>query len=393
MKRHATAASASFPGDGLFDAEEDAFRHEFRTWLERHPAPERPPTTDSAWMDEYGRWQASMAESGYAALHWPTEFGGAARPVAQQLVQIEEFTATGTDPKVLMAGLYLVGPLLMALGTPEQQRRHLGEILFGRERWCVLLSEPDAGSDLLSVKSGALVEDGQLRITGQKVWTSYGHVAHYGILLVRTDPDSTGSRGLSLVIVDMTSPGVVVRPIRQMNGESEFNEVFLDDVIVPLENVVGDLHGGTKSLMVLLSAERTGLSMAGYAMLVAKIEELRGAARDTQDRELRAEYVRLWSRTALQRLTALRSVSNLSDPESSFASASAAKLQSAANSKALADLALRFVGLNGIAQDAQDRDHAVIARQFVRSPADSIGGGTSEVQKNTIAERVLGLPR
>jgi alkylation response protein AidB-like acyl-CoA dehydrogenase len=191
----------------------------------------------------------------------------------------------------------------------------------------------------------------------------------------------------------MASPGITVRPIRQITGEAEFNEVFLDEVIVPVENVIGEVNSGTRALMVLLSAERTGLSMAGYAVLVSGLKEIATRVVSSGSRDLRAEFTRAWSSVAVQRLTAMRSVSNMHDPEGSFASASAAKLQNAKNSQALAALDLQTLGIEGVAYPEADGKTDFISKKFIRSPADSIGGGTSEVQKNTVAERVLGLPK
>ena len=378
----------TFPGDELFDEEENAFRVEFREWLARNPAPERPQTADRTWIELYSAWHRSMAQAGYGALHWPPEYGGAGRPIGHQLAQIEELAKTGTDAKVLMAGLYLVAPVLMAIGTP-QQKEHLPRILFGHERWSLLLSEPGAGSDLFSLQTKGVIDGDTIRVTGQKIWTSYGHVADYCVALIRTDPEGTRTRGLSLVIVDMTAPGITVRPIRQMNGAAEFNEVFLDDVPVPSADVLGELHKGAASLFLLLSAERTGLGLAGYASLVEKVEKLRGQVASTGDSHLRWRWVELWSRVAAQRLNALRGATNLSKPDGSFAPASLAKLQNATNSQALAELALHTMGSAALTLEESDQ----VVSTFLRSPADSIGGGTSEIQKNAIAEQILGLPR
>jgi alkylation response protein AidB-like acyl-CoA dehydrogenase len=177
----------TFPGDELFDEDENAFRLEFREWLARHPAPARPSTVDRVWMDTYSAWHQSLAEAGYGALHWPPEYGGAGRPVGHQLAQIEELAKTGTDAKVLMVGLYLIAPVLMSIGTPEH-KEHLPEILMGREHWALLLSEPGAGSDLFSLRTKGVIDGGTIRLTGQKIRTSYGHVADYSMALVRTDP-------------------------------------------------------------------------------------------------------------------------------------------------------------------------------------------------------------
>jgi len=378
----------TFPGDELFDEDENAFRLEFREWLARHPAPARPRSVDRAWIDTYSAWHQSLAEAGYGALHWPPEYGGAGRPIGHQLAQIEELAKTGTDAKVLMAGLYLIAPVLMSIGTPEQ-KEHLPEILMGRERWALLLSEPGAGSDLFSLRTKGVVDGDTIRLSGQKIWTSYGHVADYSMALVRTDPEGKRSRGLSLVIVDMTAPGITIRPIRQMNGAAEFNEVFLDDVPARRGDVVGALHQGASSLFLLLSAERTGLGLAGYASLVQKVEQLRAEVARSDDPHLRRRWTAMWTKVAAQRLNALRGAANLSKPDSSFAPASLAKLQNATNAQALAELALHARGPEALTLDA-DED---VVSVFLRSPADSIGGGTSEVQKNAIAEKILELPR
>jgi alkylation response protein AidB-like acyl-CoA dehydrogenase len=378
----------AFPGDELFDDDENAFRLEFREWLARHPAPSRPRTVDRTWMDTYSAWQQSLAEAGYGALHWPPEYGGAGRPIGHQLAQIEELAKTGTDAKVLMAGLYLIAPVLMSIGTPEQ-KEHLPEILMGRERWALLLSEPGAGSDLFSLQTKGVTDGDTIRLSGQKIWTSFGHVADYSMALVRTDAEGKRSRGLSLVIVDMTAPGITIRPIRQMNGAAEFNEVFLEDVPARRADVVGELHQGAASLFLLLSAERTGLGLAGYASLVQKVEQLRAEVARSGDAHLRRRWVEMWARVAAQRLNALRGAANLSRPDGSFAPASLAKLQNATNAQALAELALHARGTAALTLDADE--HVVSA--FLRSPADSIGGGTSEIQKNAIAEKILELPR
>jgi alkylation response protein AidB-like acyl-CoA dehydrogenase len=276
----------------------------------------------------------------------------------------------------------------MALGTPAQ-KEHLPGIRLGRERWSLLLSEPGAGSDLFSLRTKGAVDGELIRVTGQKIWTSYAHVADYALALIRSDPAAQRSRGLSLVIVDMSAPGVTVRPIRQMNGASEFNEVFLDDVAVRLSDVVGGLNKGAAALFALLSAERTGLSLAGYAGLVREVDQLRGEIAATGDPHLRRRWVDMWSRVAAQRLSALRGAASMTKSDGSFAPASLAKLQNATNAQAIAELALHSRKSGALTLDTED--HVVSA--FLRSPADSIGGGTSEVQKNAIAERILGLPR
>ena len=220
-------------GDLLFDEDETSFRLAIRGWLGEHPPPSRPTDLGEVWMHEFMAWAGEFARAGYWALAWPKEFGGAELPIGHQLAQIEELALAQVDPKILMAGVGLVGPLLMLTGTSEQRARHLDKILYSRELWCMLLSEPGAGSDLAAVSTRAVVDGDVLRVTGQKTWASRAHLSDYGMLLCRTTGDPGQVAGLTMLILDLKSPGVALSPLQQLTGSAEFNEVYLDDVVVP----------------------------------------------------------------------------------------------------------------------------------------------------------------
>ena len=232
---------------------EEAFRAEVREFLGRAVPPEwrrpgwRPPASTSERLTLLREWDGRLRGAGLVGIHWPAEYGGRGASLGEQAILEEELAAHGAPQAGLsFIGLNLVGPTLMAHGTHQQKEEHLSAILASEEIWCQGFSEPNAGSDLASVRTRAEVSaDGQsLAVNGQKVWTSYAHAADFCMMLCRTDPTQARSRGLSLVIVDMHAQGVEVRPLRQVTGDSEFNEVFLTDVRVPIENVIGELHGG-----------------------------------------------------------------------------------------------------------------------------------------------------
>ncbi len=383
-----TAASprrrAGFPGDGLFNAAEEEFRRIFAAWLDDHPTPVGP-CVDHAFIVEHRAWQAMAAEAGYGALHWPREHGGGGRSLGEQLVAIEELALRGHDFTILMASLYLAGPLLMIHGTPEQRARHLPAILAGKEHWCQLWSEPDAGSDLASVATRAALDGDTFVVSGQKIWSSYAHAAHKGILVCRTDPGSTRHRGLSLLGVDLDAPGVTIRSIRQMNDRSHFDEVFLDEVVVPRSSLIGPLNDGWNAMRSVMGLARSVITVAYFGQFLARLR--RSSPR--QDREWRDAYVAAWSALATHRLTTMRSASGRAP---SLALASLGKLQTTRSRHAVAGLECADLGRMLLAHDGSLAATSALG-DLLELPGFSIAGGTTEVQKNTIAEQLLGLPR
>jgi len=379
--------------------DEAAFAAEARAWLAAHaerPTPFASEDDEVAWGR---RWQATLAADRWVAIAWPHEIGGrGASPVEVALFNME-YARSGAPQPVNRVGLNLAGPTLLACGTAAQQRRWLPAILDAREIWCQLFSEPDAGSDLAAVRTTAHPVDGGWRVTGQKVWTSYARHARWGIALVRTDPHAPRHRGLSYLVVDMDQPGVDVRPLRQVTGEAEFNEVFLDDVFVPRDQLVGGLHEGWAVANTTLAHER-GTSFPFKEQVVHEVylDQLVRLAdeRGRLDDPLVADaLVDAFVGLRLLRLHNWRTLSALArgvepGPESSWV-----KLQWTSMTQGLSHAALDVLGDEAPLWPAPDGSTAAGTwpRQWLWSRAASIAGGTSEIQRTVIGERLLGLPR
>lgn len=386
-----TGGALRVPGDGLFDRREQRFRAELRSWLALNPPPPIPPSPSRAQLDPFLSWHGRLAAAGYGALHWPAEYGGAGRPIGDQIVQMEELAAHGVDHTVLSNALYMVGPVLMASGSEAQRRYHLPRIITGKVMWTLLLSEPGAGSDLGSVRTTAALDGDGLVLSGQKVWSSWAHVADHGMCLCRT-AGTGGSQGMSLVVVDMHAPGVSVRPIRQMNGGASFNEVFLDGVRLGADAVVGELHRGWRVARELLSAERTALGLTFYTQMVGSLRRSAARMRGTVEPLARQRLAEAFVAVSVQRLTALRVASQAGRDEAAMGLASLSKLRSSMNRQLMGRLDADYWGTGAMSwPEGAPAGHDV--RQFLLSPSASIAGGTTEVQKNAMGERVLGLPR
>jgi alkylation response protein AidB-like acyl-CoA dehydrogenase len=378
---------------------EAAFAAEARAWLAEHV--EHPGTFASedeevAWGQ---RWQATLAAARWVAIAWPREVGGrGASPVEVALFNME-YARAGAPQPVNRVGINLAGPTLLACGSTEQQQRWLPSILDASEIWCQLFSEPDAGSDLASLRTVARPTDGGWLLSGQKVWTSYARFARWGIALARTDPDAPKHRGISYLVVDMTQPGIEVRPLRQITGEAEFNEVFLDDVFVPEDQLVGGLHEGWAVANTTLAHER-GTSFPFKEQVVHEVylDELvreaaqRGALDDplTADRLAQA-FVDL----RVLRLHNWRTLSRLGRGEQPGPESSWIKLAWTDMTQHLSRAALDVLGSDAPRWPSPDGtvSAGTWQRQWLWSKAASIAGGTSEVQRTVIGERILGLPR
>lgn len=377
-------------GSLAFSDEEHTFRLQFREWLVDNPPPQIE-TVDGTSAKTLMEWEASAANAGFVGLHWPVEYGGAGRGVGYQLVVAEEMARSRIPYQITMVGWYMVGPLLIALGSEEQKAQYLRGILHGRELWTQLFSEPGAGSDLAAISTTATADGDEFVVNGQKVWSSWAHLAHRGLLLARTDSTERKHQGLTLFAIEMDSPGLTVRPLRQMNAKAEFNEVFFDEVRVSSSNIIGQVNHGWSGALVVLGAERTGLTLGSYAGLALEVDELvsqNGAALDASTRHRLASA---FTGVVVQRLTALRTASVSQDPHAALAAASVGKLLMTANAKSVASLRLDLTGPHGSATSAGSSSPALQA--FLNSPSSSIGGGTSEVQRNGIGERILGLPK
>ena len=376
--------------DLTFSADEEAFAAEARQWLAAHLQPP-PPFASAADEVAWGRaWQAELAEGRWVGIHWPRAFGGrGASPVHVAIFNTEYARARAPQP-VNRVGLNLAGPTLLAHGTDDQKRRWIAPILTAEEIWCQLFSEPDAGSDLASLRTTATPVDGGWVLNGQKVWTSYAQFSRWGICLARTDPEAPKHRGLSYLVVDMTEPGIEVRPLVQLTGEAEFNEVFLTDVFVPEDHLVGLLNHGWAVANTTLAHERgTNFPFKEQVVHEMFLQQLVELAIDRQvldEPEVADGLAQAFVALRVLRLHNWRTLSRLGrgvepGPESSWV-----KLAWTDMTQLLSAVALRVQGDEAPLADEW-------ARQWLWSGAAGIAGGTSEIQRTIIGERILGLPR
>ena len=366
----------------------DEFRAQVRDWLASAPRPEGlhdyGGTPQLADVPAGRQWHRTLHEAGYACLHWPAEHGGRDASVAEQAIFAEEAARAGVPRQLNIVGPDLAGPVIMRYGTGDQQRRHLPPILRGDHLWCQLFSEPDAGSDLASLRTRARRDGDDWVVDGQKVWTSAAGAADYGLLIARTGEDR--HRGITAFIVDMSLPGITVRPLRQLDGESKFNEVFFDGVRLAGDSVLGEVGQGWQVATATLGQERLSLGAQAVGMFEA-LREVAAAARerDLLDPVLEDTITALWTRIWLLRATWLRAVG--SDTELSSPAFSVLKLVSSEVYRDLGDLATSALGTDALADG-----HPLVHRMLV-GRAQTILGGTSEIQRDILAERVLGLPR
>jgi alkylation response protein AidB-like acyl-CoA dehydrogenase len=377
--------------------EEAAFRVEARAWLEEHaPAHAAPRTARTSGGDDWVRrctaWQRTLYDDGWAGITWPKEYGGRGGTSLEQRVFDQEQARFRPATGVFAVGIGMVGPTLIAHGSEAQKARYLAPLLRGDEVWCQLFSEPGAGSDLAALSTRAVRDGDEFVVDGQKVWTSGAHHSQLGILLARTNPDAPKHRGITYFVLDMTSPGVDVRPLRQINGAAHFNEVFLTGVRIPAANVVGEVDGGWGVALTTLGSERTliGGGMGGTAF--PQLLELAQAHGATDDPLLRQEIAAAFTRYEVLRFLGYRVQTALSQHRLPGAEASVLKLAYSRHTAATADLAMAITGATGTLLGGEDLDEAW-RQQFLGQWSSRIGGGTDQIQGNVIAERVLGLPR
>jgi alkylation response protein AidB-like acyl-CoA dehydrogenase len=365
------------------------FRREARAWLEANVPSEPSPEDGPASRDYVLNWQRTQARGGWAGIAWPKEVGGRGLSVLEQIVWFEEYARAGA-PSPLNAsfvGLNHAGPTLIACGTPEQKAFHLPKILGGEVIWCQGFSEPGAGSDLGSLRTRGRVEGNELVIDGQKIWSSFADIGDYQELLIRTDPEAKNSAAISWVICPMNTPGITVRPIRTMAGPRKYCEVFYDGARVPLSNVVGGLNNGWATAQSTLSFERGTAALALLIGLTVKVEKLLTDC--PADRpELKMRLARLRAEGASIRATTYRFALDCENsvPDSS---GSIMRLAFAEFGQRVAAAAIDLYGLDGpevVGMHGWGHD-------YLDAFSETIAGGTAEIQRNIIAERVLGLPR
>jgi alkylation response protein AidB-like acyl-CoA dehydrogenase len=369
--------------------EEEAFRDEVRTWLEEnHPGPE-PDGEEPKFLFRRD-WQRKMHEAGWAGISWPKEYGGRGASLIEQAIFSEEMARSKAPSPANVLGLVMGGPVVIAHGSEDQKERFLEPILSAEEIWCQGFSEPESGSDLASLKTRAVRENGSWRVSGQKVWTTYAHEAKWCMLLARTDTDAPKHKGLTYFICDMDQDGVEVRPLRQITGEAEFNEIFFEDAEVDEENVVGGEGNGWMVAITTLMHERAGLGAASAISIRRELDELideinnRGLGDDPIIRQRIAELkigVEALRLGALRALTQQMKV-GIPGPEGSIS-----KWEWALLNQKLTELAADVLGPEAL------RPGTEWSYRLLRSRANSIEGGTTDVMKNIVAERVLGLPR
>jgi alkylation response protein AidB-like acyl-CoA dehydrogenase len=359
----------------------EQFRDGAARWIQEHRADaprDYGAILPPALADEGRRWQRALFEAGYAGIHWPTEFGGQGLTPEHQAAWITECALGQVPPFLNMVGCVLTGSALLAFGTEEQQRQYLRSILTGEDIWCQLFSEPDAGSDLASLSTRAELDGDRYVVNGQKVWCSNGRVADRGILMARTDPTAAPHKGISFLLLDMTAPGVELRPLRQMNGESEFDEVFLTDVEVPATALLGPEHEGWMVGMSALTNERGYIGASGIS-LQRRLDAMLAMGGDLGPLERQA-LVELWGRG-----TSLWAMGRRQGPVASVLG-SVAKL---GTTELMFDLAVLRSDMAGPGAMLEGPD----AQGLVTAPGTRIAGGTSEIQRNIIGERILGLPK
>jgi alkylation response protein AidB-like acyl-CoA dehydrogenase len=392
--------------DLAFTPEEEAYRREVRAWLRKHvPRRERgaPPM-------EFGSpqriaaakaWQRKRYEAGYVALGWPKEYGGQAASITRQTILDEELVLARAPGLIGLMGVLMVGPTLIQHGTDEQRRRYLPPILTADEIWCQGYSEPGAGSDLAALKTRAELLGDEFVVNGQKVWTSNAQFADWMFCLVRTDPNAPKHRGISYLLIDMKTPGITVRPLIQMTGDAGFNEVFFDDVRVPRANLVGELNGGWQVANATLFHERNmlGSTTRTQQMFQGVLRLARGARRNgrpaSEDPVIRQRLADLLLRVEAMKYHAYRQLTDVLHGREPGIAASVTKLVSTELNHDTAALALEILGSYGPLARASRRvrDHGAWPREFMFTLGLIIGGGTSQIQKNIISERGLGMPR
>lgn len=332
-------------------------------------------------------WQKRLYEAGLAGRSWPKEYGGHGAPAWQSDIVAEVQGRYGVSTKVFAIGLEMMPPVLIQHGNHDQRLRYLAPALAGDESWCQLLSEPDAGSDLGSAKTRAVPVPGGWSVTGQKVWTSGAGTADYALLIARTDPDAPGQSGLSCLITAMSSPGVTVRPLRQMSGAYHFNEVFLEDVFVPEDALIGELGGARAVLRTMLTSERSAIGGGTSARSAAQLCLLARDLGRADDPVVRQMLARGYIRERVLDMTLSRVSSGAPVP----GGGSVTKLMYSEHARLSAEAG---AALLGAAMTAETSDGAgAWVDRFLFAPGLRLGGGTDEIQRNAIAERGLGLPR
>jgi alkylation response protein AidB-like acyl-CoA dehydrogenase len=382
-------------------ADEAAFRKELRTWIDANSPGELEPQPGRMDVERSKAWSRKLYEAGYSGLTWPKEFGGQGAPYTHQAIYLEEVARAEAPDHIGVIGLGMAGPTIIGHGTDEHKKAHLQNILSGEEVWCQGFSEPGSGSDLASLKTRGVLDGDEFVVNGQKVWSSFAHIADFCILLVRTDPEAAKHKGITYLLVDMKSPGVEVRPLRQITGDPEFNEIFFSDVRVPKSNVLGEINDGWRVAMTTLMHERGTLGFALTARLEVLLKKLVQTAKHersdgvtpAEDPVIREKIARLHVDLQGLRFTNYRALTGLVKTGVPGPEGSIAKLHWSETNQRLVKLALEILGPDSQIDDSNGFWNGFWQYQQLRSRGNTIEAGTSEVLRNIVSERVLGLPR
>jgi alkylation response protein AidB-like acyl-CoA dehydrogenase len=375
--------------------EEAAFRQEVREFIAHNLPAASMKRSGRRYEDADRDWSRRLGEAGYAGLTWPKEFGGAGAPYSHQAIYLEELARAEAPSHLGVIGLGMAGPTIISWGTDEQKQRYLSKILSAEEIWCQGFSEPDAGSDLAAARTRIDDQGDHFVVNGQKVWSSFAHIADFCILVGLGLPDAPKYKNLTYVIVDMHSPGVEVRPLVQITGQPEFNEIFFTDVQVPKENALGAVGDGWQVAMTTLLHERGTLGFALAATLDVAVRKLAALAKErgVTDPILRDRIAREWVELQALKYTNYRSLTTLQKTGVPGPEGSASKLVWSENNQRLTKLALEVLGSHAQLTDGGGYADGYWQYQQLRSRGNTIEAGTSEILRNIVAERVLGMPR
>jgi alkylation response protein AidB-like acyl-CoA dehydrogenase len=393
--------------DLSFTPEQEAFRARVQKFLSDN----LPPGWGKAGFRPQGMtmteflkdWQGRLYDNGFLGMAWPKEYGGQGASQIEMAIYNEEVARVRAPGPLNVLGISMAGPTIITYGSDEQKKRYLSKILDCEEIWCQGFSEPNSGSDVAAAKTRAELKGDEFIVNGQKVWTTLAHIADWCMLLVRTDPDAPKHRGLSYLLVDMKTPGVTVKPLRQMTGESEFNEVFFDDVRVPRANLLGGLNEGWRVATTTLMNERGTAALASvmrYRIVFNEIADLarstmRNGAPATEDPNIRQQLAQFYVDLETMRFTAYRTFSKILKGGNPGPEGSISKLAWSELNQRMQEFVMALEG--SASQLVKGSPYAVQSgrwqHHFLRSRANTIEAGTSEIQRNIIAERVLGLPK
>ena len=378
----------------------DEFRARVRAWFAEHVDLTGGVAESMDGVAVARRFQAALFDAHLAGITWPVEYGGQGLTTAHQLAFNEEAEPYAVPTLPLLIGLGMCAPTLLEVGSQQQRDRHLARMLRGDEVWCQLFSEPGAGSDVASLRTRAVRDGGDWVVSGQKVWTSGAHYSDYGLLLARTDPDVPKHLGLTMFVVDMRAPGVTIRPLRQISGGANFNEVFFDDVHVPGDAVVGEVGRGWQAAVTTLMNERVSIGAGGGGLgrrlgggefaALADLARRRGGLADPV---LRQSLASVFVEERLLELLSSRIREDVKAGRTPGPQGSVAKLAGAQLSRHAAEVGLELLGASGTAWPADDPDAERWTQALLGAPGSAIAGGTPEIMKNILGERVLGLPR